>query len=95
MKRLIITLFIAVAALSVKAQTQQPQQQEEPKTVLLPINGVRTAVRQIYQLIATSDIPVSKAGPALQTLQQLDQLLVPMVADTTKKQLPAKPKKTK
>ena len=87
MKRTIITLFIAVAALTVKAQ-QQPA--EKPAMVLIPVETLKKTLSDAYAVIANSNAPYKDAAPVLNSIQQLYPQLVALKQDTAKAVIPKK-----
>lgn len=85
MKQLIITLFIAVAALTVQAQTPR-QQPKKPVMILLPDSSNLVQLQQIlqfsYQALPKSEMPANQVTQVQAGIQQLYPLLVPMRKDS-------------
>lgn len=88
MKQLIITLFIAAAALSVKAQAPQQPQPEKSVMVLLPVATVKAVIDRTISLIANSNTAWKDANPVIADLQQINILMVAIKPDTTIKVKP-------
>jgi hypothetical protein len=84
MKTLIITLFIAVAALTVNAQVVQPQPQEKPALVLIQAELLKKTLQDSFTLIANSNVPYKDAAPVLTAIQQLFPQVNVFKPDTAK-----------
>lgn len=93
MKQLIITLFIVVATLSVKAQApQQPPPKARPVIILLADSSnlvqLQSVLQFSYQFLSKSSAPANQVEDVKNAIQQLYPMLVPLKKDSTIKVKP-------